>query len=91
MQTQKKLSRFMSHLYTPPKPTQSRSPRPRIQIPSEDEVSEVEPPEFEEETYAKELLGEWAAEPGLGARKYDDLTAIGTLVDCSLLTDRLDP
>ena len=26
----------------------------------------------------KEMYGDWVSETGLGARKYDDLTAIGT-------------
>jgi hypothetical protein len=30
-----------------------------------------------EQGYAKETLSDWVAEGGVGARKYDDLTAIG--------------
>lgn len=31
----------------------------------------------EEQGYAKEILNDWVASDGVGARKYDDLTAIG--------------
>jgi chloride channel 3/4/5 len=31
-----------------------------------------------EQGYGKETYGDWVSETGLGARKYDDLTAIGT-------------
>ena len=34
--------------------------------------------ELGEQGYGKEMYGEWVSETGLGARKYDDLTAIGT-------------
>jgi len=31
-----------------------------------------------EQGYGKETYGDWVSETGVGARKYDDLTAIGT-------------
>ena len=37
--------------------------------------------DVEGQTYSnnnKDTLGDWVLEPGVGARKYDDLTAIGT-------------
>lgn len=80
---QKPLSRFISHLYFP---TRERQQRPTIQIPplspdddgphpDGDELDEVQ--DFTEQGYGKEMLGEWVSEAGVGARKYDDLTAIG--------------
>lgn len=35
--------------------------------------------DFTEQGYGKEMLGEWVSEAGVGARKYDDLTAIGKI------------
>ena len=91
---QKPLSRFISHLYSPPKRTRAPLP-PRIEIPSPHEgegVEEYEPADVEDtggdggvgmdlneqQGYpGKEMYGDWVSETGLGARKYDDLTAIG--------------
>ena len=85
---QKPLSRFISHLYSPPKRTRAALPPP-IEIPSSAATGEVEyhPAEvldggdamdLTEQGYGKETYGDWVSETGLGARKYDDLTAIGT-------------
>lgn len=72
------MSQFISHLYSPPKRT--RPPIIQISTSPEDEL----PPEFEGDGeefsghgYAKEMFGEWISDGGIGARKYDDLTAIG--------------
>ena len=32
---------------------------------------------LEEQGYAKEILNDWVSSDAVGARKYDDLTAIG--------------
>jgi hypothetical protein len=87
---QKSLSRFISHLYTPPKRQQRE--RPRIQIPqASEEEDEYDLPDIEvhadgniaddyaDQGYAKQTLMEWVPEAGIGARKYDDLTAIGMI------------
>lgn len=89
---QKPLSRFISHLYSPPK----RLPRPTIQIPSpspdEYEIPDNADNELEdfatEQGYAKEELGDWVSEGGVGARKYDDLTAIGRYLLLEHTADR---
>jgi hypothetical protein len=88
---QKPLSKFISHLYSLPnrQPTpqqeQQQRRRPTIQIPASSPneldilpASEVdETQDLAEQGYGKEMLGEWVSEAGVGARKYDDLTAIG--------------
>jgi hypothetical protein len=43
-----------------------------------------------EQGYAKETLSDWVAEGGVGARKYDDLTAIGTTSMNRPINVRLD-
>jgi hypothetical protein len=81
---QRPFSRFISHLYSPPKRTRQAA-RPTIQIPDLDEydLPHVESPTrgaqdySEEQGYAKEMLNGWVSADGVGARKYDDLTAIG--------------
>jgi hypothetical protein len=82
----KPLSRFISHLYSTPKgnarqqrPTAIQTPPPNnYDIPTELEDDEIQ--DFSEQGYDKETLEDWGAEGGVGARKYDDLTAIGTHV-----------
>jgi hypothetical protein len=79
---QKPLSRFISHLYSSPSKRRQQRP-PTIQIPPtspdeydvSEEIDEVQ--DFAEQGYGKDVLGEWVSEAGVGARKYDDLTAIG--------------
>ena len=95
-QTQPKpLSRFISHLYSPPK--KPRQPRPTIQIPyspDEHDLPELnETQDVNEQGLGKEVSGEWVAEGGIGGRKYDDLTAIGYTLWKNLCADtvcRLD-
>ena len=82
----KPLSRFISHLYSPQKGN-ARQQRPTIQIPPSPndydippELDDDEMQDFSEQGYDKETLEDWGTEGGVGARKYDDLTAIGTHV-----------
>jgi len=92
-QTQKPLSRLFSSLHSPAKPQQKAQPRPTIRIPAPYDPDEYDLQEFNtlrpgsneqgedvtEQGYAKQVLTDWVAEGGVGARKYDDLTAIGIL------------
>ena len=81
------MSRFISHLYSLPK-RKERQQRPIIRIPPSLSDYDI-PPESDddrmqdiaEQGYDKETLGDWVTEGGIGARKYDDLTAIGTHVE----------
>lgn len=80
----KPLSRFISHLYSFPKRNARQRPSIRISPPNDydipPELDDNELQDIAEQGYDKEALGDWVAEGGVGARKYDDLTAIGTHV-----------
>ena len=47
------------------------------------------PDDLADQGYAKQVLTDWVPEAGIGARKYDDLTAIGTYWIPSMDTDTL--
>ena len=80
----KPLSRFISHLYSLPKRNPRQRPNIRIPPPNDydipPELDDNELQDIAEQGYDKEALGDWVAEGGVGARKYDDLTAIGAHV-----------